>query len=296
MTVEELKKKIDSKSFNTPMVWVDNNHTLVLHYLDHLSFVLNRKIRKIFTIEDFMTISFDSDQMNTLYLLYFNKKEIAQAYPLIKDEMVIFMVDEDPEIKSLSPVVFGKISKNACIVFLENYVEIPQKKKDEDRKEPEHYISRDLIEKLVDYFDGNLDLCMNEIKKVESLELTTSWNHPFQALLDSLPKKNKKLRSLSWFSGGDIDTCQVIYNMYIKKLRTLTTATRQEQEIWARLIRESVWCEACIVSGLIGDYVIDYLRLVESSLPGDFRIQFFPPVFHKDLKDFEEWIPEEEKS
>lgn len=297
MKPTELKKLIEKKSLPSPMIWVDNNHSLVNHYLDQISVQFNRKIKKIFHIEDVGTlIPFDEDRDNTVYLLYLTKKEILESYHSLDGVMAIFMVDIDPEVKIPMPlVVFEKVSRNACLVFLENYVQVPQKKKDEDKKEVDHYISRGLLERLVDYFENDLDLCMNEIKKVEVLELTSSWDHPFEALLNCLPKKDGKLRSLSWFSGGDIDTCQVLYNLYIKKLRTLTEASKKEQETWSRLVKEAVWCEACMVSGLLGDYVIDYLKLVESSLPGDFKIQYFPPVFYKDLEKFPEWIPKEEE-
>lgn len=295
MTVTELKKAISQNTPPMKMVWVDNNHTLVEHYLDQLSIQFNRKFKKIFTPEEAVSIpSFDIEVDNTIYLLYLPKKEIAKTIPVLGNEWFIIMVDEEVKDLQIPQIVFGKLSRNACIVFLEKYVEIGKKKrlpyqKDTPIIEIEHYISRELLERVVDYFEDDLDRCMNEIKKVEALELNSSWNHPFEALLDCLPPKDTKLRSLPWFSGGDVDTCQVLYNLYVKKLRTLPETETDKQNIWAKLIKEAIWCEACIVSGLLGDYVADYLRLVEMSLPGDFEVQYFPPVFYHELENFPEW-------
>lgn len=292
MTVTEFKKLIGKNQIPTKMVWVDHCHSLVEHYLDQLTLILNKKIKKVFSQEEAVSITtFDFDSDNTLYLFYLPKKEIVEVLNQIGEVHAIGMV-EDPTESKYNPypeIVFENLSRNATIVFLEKQVEIPQKKKDQDKKEVEHYLSRELIEELVDYFENNLDLCMNEINKVKVLELTTSWDHAFKGLMSCLPKKDVRLRSLSWFSGGDVDTCQVLYNLYIKKLRNLPEATKEEQRTWAKLVTEAVWTEACIVSGFIGDYAMDYLRLVESSLPGDFKVQYFPPVFFHELKDFPEY-------
>ena len=294
MTLTELKKAIGNKNIPSPMVWVDQNHTMVEHYLDNISSILNRRIVKTFSAEEILSISaYEIDPENVIYLLFLNKREIDK----VKDRLVgpaIFIIIVDEELKTnYETVVFGGISRNACLLYLEDYVKIRKSssrgKKSEDGEEFTSHISRELLERLVDYFENNLDLCMNEIRKVEVLELQGSWEKPFEAILDCLPKKDSKMRSLRWFSGGDVDTCQVLYNIYIKKLRSLVTATKEDQEIWARLIRESIWCEACIVSGLIGDYVVDYLKLVESSLPEDFRLEYYPPVFYNELKNSPEW-------
>lgn len=296
MTVSELKKLIDKKNLPQTMVWVDHNHTLVEHYLNHLTLSLNRRLSKLFSAEEVIsTVAYEIDPENVIYLLYLNKRELDKVKDKLTGSAIFIIMVDDEEIKigGCEQILFENLSKNACILFLEDYVKIKKAssrgKKSEADDEPQTHISRELLERVVDYFDNNLDLCMNEVRKVEALELQGSWEKPFEAILNCLPPKDTKLRSLKWFSGGDVDTCQVLYNIYIKKLKTLITATLDEQEIWARLIRESIWCEACIVSGLIGDYVVDYLKLVESSLPGDFQIEYYPPVFHSQLKNSPEW-------
>lgn len=295
MTLTELKKAIEKKNIPSPMVWVDQNHTMVEHYLDNISSILNRRIVKTFSAEEILTISaYEIDPENVIYLLFLNKREVDKVRGKLTGPAIFIIITDDEEIKTgYELIVFGGISRNACLLYLEDYVRVKKTssrgKKAEEGEEPTGHISRELLEKLVDYFENNLDLCMNEIKKVEVLELQGSWERPFEAILDCLPKKDTKMRSLKWFSGGDVDTCQVLYNIYIKKLRALTTATKSDQEIWARLVRESIWCEACIVSGLIGDYVVDYLKLVESSLPEDFNLEYYPPVFYSQLKNSPEW-------
>jgi hypothetical protein len=297
MTITNLKKSIESKSVPNKMVWVDNNHTMVLYYLDNISLFLNRKIRKIFSEEEALSVipvDFDSD--STIYVLYIDKKKIDQVSNLLGEAFIIFMVDETISTK-LDQTVFSDLSRNATLAYLENYFKPKEKIKTktarDDEKGEKHsedcYVSREFLEEALDYFEGNLDNCMNEINKVSVLELSGSWDKPFKALLDCLPKKDTKLRSLKWFSGGDIDTCQVLYNLYIKKLRGLPDSPISDQKIWAKLVRESIWCEATTVSGLIGDYVVDYLKLIESSLPGDFKVEFFPPVFQSEIKAHPEW-------
>lgn len=289
MTLQELKKSITEHSMPSKMVWVDENHTLVEYYLNQLSRILNRRVKKIFSQDEAITIpEMDGDSDYILYVLYLPEKIISQTLELCGNYLYIAIVEEEIKDIRAPQITFGKLSRNADIVFIENQVKIPKKTKS-PKEEPEYYLSRKLIEELIDYFDGDLDLCMNEINKIKALELTSSWDHAFKALLNCLPDKQKRLKSLNWFSGGDVDTCQVLYKMYIKKLRELPMESKEKQELWARLVKESVWCEAAIINGLVGDYVLDYLRLVESSFPKDFEIQYFPPVFHSELEKFPEW-------
>ena len=298
MTLTELKKQVEKGYMPSKLVAVNNNQTLFEYYLDNFSIKLNKNIKKLFDPwEALSVIPFDPDRDHTIYLIFLSKKDTVKILQSISEAMVIFVQDEElsaSDLGGVQQVVFGKLSKNACMAFIEDYVAIKDSKgrKKVDLDEAQHYLSRDLIEKVVDYFDSDLDRCMNEIRKVEVLGLNSSWDRSFEALLKALPKKDTKLRSLSWFSGGDVDVCQVLYNVYIKKLRSLPTAPKRDQEIWSLLVREAVWCEACIFSGLIGDYVADYLKLVESSLPEDFEVQYFPPVFHSDLKKFPEYTVE----
>lgn len=292
MTVIQLKKVISSNINKLPnkMIWIDNNHTLLSSYLDQLSLVMNRKIQKIFTADEAISsIPIDFDQENKIYVLYLLKKEVEKVLLALDDtcQVIAILPEDDEKIKSFEKVVFGGISRNACIKYLDDFFEVKDKA---TREKFENYVEREQIERLVDYYDNDLDLCMNEAKKLIALELpiTSKWERQFEAILECLPKKDGKLRSLPWYSGGDIDTCQVLYNLYVKKLRTIQ-GTDDEQNTWALLVRESVWLEACMVSGVIGDYVMDYLKLVESSLPEDFEIKYFPPVFFHELKDFPEY-------
>lgn len=295
MTVADLKRKVEAKALPQKMIWVNQNHTLVEHYLDHISLIYNRKFKKIFNLDELSDLFIKMEANNTIYLVYPARKDVERAIKAIDGVMAIIMVDEEvTNSLGLETVSFGKISRNACIVFIEDYVKMNKSKK--DREEGKHHLSREVIENLVDCYEDDLDMCMNEIKKVEILDLNGSWDKPMLAILESLPKRDKKLRSLKWFSGGDMDTCQVLYNIYSKKIRELATLTHTGKmpptktlECWLRLVREAIWCEACILEGCIGDYVVDYLKLVESSLPSDFKVQYFPPVFYKDLEEFPEW-------
>ena len=297
MTLVEFKKLVNNKDLPTIMVWVDMNHTLVEHYLESMSQILNRRIEKAFSAEELVNLSYYSeDPENVIYLSYLSKREVDKVIKSrIEGPAIYVIVVDEEEIKvPYEKIVFGDLSRNACLLYLENYVKIKKtsnknKESGEGQEEYSGHLSRETLEKLVDYFDNNLDRCLNEIKKVEVLELQGSWEKPFSAIFECLPKKDDKMRSLKWFSGGDIDTCQVLYNIYIKKLRSLVNSTREEQELWSRLVKEAIWCEACIVSGLIGDYVVDYLKLVERSLPGDFRVEYYPPVFYDQLKNSPEW-------
>ena len=292
MTLTELKKKILDKEIPNKLIFIDQNHTLINHYLDQLSESYNRKLVKAFNLEEVESLPTSTwDIPYSIYVLYLTSKDIEKALDFLPDDlMAIGIVDE--EITSKFEVIpFSKISRTACLAYLENYLLVKEKLKNKaaraDEKaeyhDEDHYISQDLLEELVDYFDCNLDNCINEINKVKALGLTSSWDKPFRALLDILPKKDNSLRSLKWFSGGDIDTCQVLYNTYIKKLKNLPNSPLDQQLIWSKLVKEAIWCEACIVSGTIGDYVKEYLELVESSLPTDFEVEYFPPVFYKDV-------------
>ena len=288
MNLTEVKKGITNQSLPLKMVFIDKNHTLTMHYLDQISLKYNRKIEKVFDLESALAINTDFEQDYRVYVLYLGKKDIEKACQLISSEaMVIFMVDEEISTK-LPMVEIGKISHNASLSYIMKMVEAKSKSKDDTGS---HLLSPDLIEEALYYFDDDLDRVVNEISKVEVLGLATvgSWDKPFRALLDSLPPKDQKMRSLKWFSGGDIDTCQVLYNIYIKKLRGLPDSPIEDQRVWARLVKESIWCEACIVSGLVGDYVSDYLKLVENSLPSDFKVEYFPPVFFSQILNSPEW-------
>lgn len=293
-TVTQLKKAIEKKELPDKMVWVDQNHALTVYYLDRISLLYNRRIRKIFDLETLYDCSrsdFDVDE--TIYTLYLNKKEIVQAMEL-KSMMIIALVDEEVTIAGVDCITLGSISREACILFLEKATTIEKKVK-KDEIQIIHLVSRTVLEKLVDYYENNLDNCLNEIFKAKSLDLGEyggAWDNLLEKIISFLPPKDQKLRSLPWFSGGDIDTLKVLYNLYIKKLKTLSDADRELQKTWALLVRESIWAEACILSGRIGDYVMDYLRLVEQCLPGDFKVQFFPPVTYKDLENFPEWTLE----
>lgn len=294
--LEVLKKQIETKSLPTVSIWIDNNHEIVKYYLDHVSLSYNRKLKNLFEVEEaFNFISTDFDIDNTVYVIYLMGKDIQKLQKQLPiGAMVIFITsDEVP-----GGVLIDRLSRNANLIYLEEYVATGKMVKEKrvpkgvecfPQETPGHFISRPLLEQALDYFEDDLDSVLNEIKKVEVLELQGSWDKPFEALLDCLPKKDKKLRSLKWFSGGDVDTCQVLYNLYMKKLKTLATAPIEEQRVWSKLVREAIWCEACIVSGKIGDYVSDYLRLVEVSLPGDFKVEYFPPVFFSEVESKPEW-------
>lgn len=317
MTPAELKKSILSKKMPNKMIWVDQNHTLVEHYLSNISDNLNLAIGKYFDLQEAISnIPLDYNLQNTLYVLYIPAKEIEKLFSLLDFDVKAVAIVEEEQKTKIEQVVFDKLSKSACIAFLleELYWDNKKKKKlpKVDPDEFEH-LSRETIEELVDYFDSDLDLCMNEIAKLKALDLGEgSWEKPFKAIMDCLPKKDKRLRSLKWFSGGDIDTCQVLYNLYMKKFRALVNVPSKDQmaqakknntrppelkdeRFWALLIKEAIWCESCILSGTIGDYVLDYLRVVESSLPEDFEVQYYPPVFHSQLKEFPEWVPPKEE-
>ena len=305
MTLTELKKAITEKNLPSKIVFIDQNHTLLMHYLDNISEIYNRKLVKVFGVEEANSIiSTSLENPYTFYAIYLQGKDINKVLTYLSEDIMAIAITDEEEIKvDFESVLFSKISRNACLAYLENYLLVKEKLKNKaaraDEKaeyhDEDHYISQDLLEELVDYFDCNLDNCLNEINKVKALGLTSSWDKPFRALLDLLPKKDQKLRSLKWFSGGDIDTCQVLYNIYMKKLKNLNGSPLDQQYVWAKLVKEAIWCEACIVSGTIGDYVTEYLQLVESSLPSDFEIEYFPPVFYKDIITHPEYHIEEVK-
>lgn len=290
MNLTELKKGITGLSLPTKMVMVDKNHTLLTHYLDQISLKYNRKLKKVFDINSALAINTDFDVDYTLYILYLNKKDAAKVYQLISQEaMVVFVTDDESFGLNIPTVEIGKLSHNANLAYLLKQYEVNVKSK--EGSTVDHFLSQDLLDEALYYFEEDLDRVVNEISKVEILGLTTarSWDKPFRALLDCLPPKDLKMRSLKWFSGGDVDTCQVLYNIYIKKLRGLQNSPIEDQVIWSRLVKEAIWCEACIVSGLIGDYVSDYLKLVENSLPSDFKVEYFPPVFFSQILNSPEW-------
>ena len=288
MTLTELKKGIVGMSLPNRFIAIGKSYNLLTYYLDQISLTYNRKIKKVFDLDSALAINTDFDIDYTLYVLFLNKKDIERVCQLVTSEaMLVFIVDEEISSK-LPQVEVGKISHKASLVYLLSKVEIKDKA---GKGTNTYYLSDSLIDEALLYFDDDLDRVVNEISKVEVLGLSTpnSWDKPFSALLGCLPPKDSKLRSLKWFSGGDVDTCQVLYNIYIKKLRGLPDQPIEDQKIWAKLVKESIWCEACIVSGLIGDYVSDYLRLVENSLPGDFKVEYFPPVFFNQILNSPEW-------
>ena len=119
------------------MVWVDNNHTMVLYYLDNISLFLNRKIRKIFSEEEALSVipvDFDSD--STIYILYIDKKKIDQVSNLLGEAFIIFMVDETISTK-LDQTVFSDLSRNATLAYLENYFKPKEKIKTKTAREDE---------------------------------------------------------------------------------------------------------------------------------------------------------------
>lgn len=297
LRIEELKKQIEKKALPVISIWIDQNHEMVKYYLNHISLLYNRKIKNLFSVEEaFEFISSDFDLGNTVYAVYLPAKDILKLRKQLPFGAMVVFITDDVEVED--GILIGKLSRAANLVYLEEYVATGKMVK--EKKTPKgvecfpletqgHFISRSLLEQALDYFEDDLDSVINEIKKVEVLELQGSWDKPFEALLGCLPPKDKKLRSLKWFSGGDVDTCQVLYNLYMKKLKTLDRAPIEEQRVWAKLVTEAIWCEACIVSGKIGDYISDYLRLVELSLPGDFKVEYFPPVFFSEVEAKPEW-------
>lgn len=306
MTLTKFKKLVEQSPDKFPHKWVfvDQNHTLLLHYLDSLSLIFNRKLVKIFNVEEAVTIpSTDFESDYTIYLLYIPAKDVEKVLSLLPEEIMAIAILFEEIKTQFEQLVLGEISKEACLAFLSNYVATKERIKtkgarDEDKPEDhdeDKHISYSLLEELVDYFENNLDNCINEIKKVEVLGISGSWDRPFKALLDILPPKDQKLHSLKWFSGGDVDTCQVLYNLYMKKLKNLPNANLEDQVTWSKLVQEAIWCEACILSGTIGDYVKDYLRLVELSLPNDFTVEYFPPVFYEEVIKHPEYGIEEVK-
>lgn len=278
MDVYELKSKIESNEVPKHLVFIETSRVLVKEYTTALSRVLNRRPVHMYTSKE-VKESVGRFDRNDLLIIAHNLK-IDTNWMAGLDINIIFINSEDVE-TPLPKIVFPKLSKNQCLLYLENWV-----------SENKFSFSRENQEKLITYFDNDLDQIKGELDKLECLEVK-ALDRPFQALFECLPDKEKRLRSLPWYSGGAVDTATVLYNTYMKKLKSIrdTSVPINKQRWYAQLIQEAVFVEIGILSGTFGDYALEYFRLIEKMSPREARVQWLPPVSMKEIKEsYPEWL------
>ena len=277
MEVGELKRRILNNDIPRNLVFVDNCHILTNEYIKALSKQLNRRPVHVYSIKDAQELNSRFDRRDLMGVIHncikdsYQVKSLTEVYYLFIEDDKILLSDNDDYVE------FPKLGRNQCILYVENWVE-----------EQKLSLSREKIEKIIDYFENDLDLIMNELEKLRCLEVH-ALDKPFDALFECLPDKQQKLRSLPWYSGGAVDTAQVLYNTYKKKLKAADQSVALAKQLWyTQLITESIFAEIEILAGKFGDYALDYFKLIEKMTPEEFEIQWFPPVSREEIGP--EWM------
>lgn len=277
MEVGELKRRILNNDIPRNLVFVDNCHILTNEYIKALSKQLNRRPVHVYSIKDAQELNSRFDRRDLMGVIHncikdsYQVKSLTEVYYLFIEDDKILLSDTDDYVE------FPKLGRNQCILYVENWVE-----------EQKLSLSREKIEKIIDYFENDLDLIMNELEKLRCLEVH-ALDKPFDVLFECLPDKQQKLRSLPWYSGGAVDTAQVLYNTYKKKLKAADQSVALAKQLWyTQLITESIFAEIEILAGKFGDYALDYFKLIEKMTPEEFEIQWFPPVSREEIGP--EWM------
>lgn len=277
MEVHELKRRILNNDIPRNLIFVDNCHILTNEYLRALSKQLNRRPVHVYSIKDALELNSRFDRRDLLGVVH-NCLKDAQSVKGLTEVYYLFIEDTKETVSSLDDYVeFPSLNKNQCILYIENWVESNKVS-----------LSREKIEKIVNYFENDLDLIMNELEKLRCLEVH-SLDKPFDALFECLPDKQQKLKSLPWYSGGAVDTAQVLYATYKKKLKAADQSIPLNKQLWyTQLITESIFAEIEILAGKFGDYALEYFKLIEKMTPEEFEIQWFPPVTREEIGP--EWM------
>lgn len=289
MEVQELKKRLIEKN-NIPhqIILIDNCYTLTKEYLKAFSRSLNRRIVHCYSIDEARRLNSRFDRRDLLGVLHGCAKDFKELFG-ISDVYYIDVETEDVD-TSIEKVIFPKLNKNQCIMYIEAWLcenDFFNKDKDSpNTKAPT--LSRENIEKLIDYFNADLDQCMGELEKLKCLGVH-ALNQPFEALYECLPSKQKKLKCLPWYSGGAVDTGSVLSATYLKKLKAAGDMNVPiKKQLWySQLITEGLFIKLGIMSGYIADYTTEYFRLIEQMSPDEYKIQWFPPVTREEIG--EEW-------
>lgn len=291
MDVHELRQLILENRAPKRLVIVDNCHTLTLEYIKAICKSFNRRPCHVYSIKDAKALNGRFDRRDLLGIVHSDLKD-AEALNGITDIPYVFVVTEDTD-TILPKVVFPVLNKNQCILYLENWLIENGFFKEEDagdgsKKVKKPSLSRDNILLLLNYFDNDLDLAMGELRKLQSLEVT-QLDAPFEALYECLPSKQQRLKSLPWYSGGAVDTAQVLYATYLKKLKAAgDMRVPVDKQLWyAQLITEAMFVKYGILTGTFGEYALEYFKLIEQMSPKDFKVQWLPPVSQSEVG--EEW-------
>lgn len=289
MEVQDLKKRLIEKSdIPHQIVFIDNCYTLTNEYLKAFSKSLNRRIIHCYSLEEAKRLNGRFDRRDLLGVLHGQIKDFKEVFG-ISDVYYIDIETEDVD-TSIEKVIFPKLNKSQCIMYIENWLcENGFFNKDKDSlstKVPT--LSRENVERLIDYFDADLDQCMGELEKLKCLGIH-ALNQPFDALYDCLPSKQKKLKCLPWYSGGAVDTGAVLSATYLKKLKAAgDMKVPVKKQLWySQLITEGLFIKLGVMSGYIADYTTEYFRLIEQMSPEEYKIQWFPPVTREEIG--EEW-------
>lgn len=280
MELMELKRAIQDGVPPKKIAFVDNNHLLTKEYIKAFSKVLNKKAEHFYTSKDVKSVVGRFDRNNVLAIIH---SDGDTTWTAGLDINAIYICSEAPT-SGIPTVVMGALNKKQCILYLENYLIENKFFKETKDKVKIPTLSRENIEKLIDYFDSDIDQIMSEIDKLTCLEVK-ALDRPFQALFDCLPPKPVRLKSLPWYSGGAVDTATVLYNTYMKKLRNAgeMNVSISKQEFYAYLVKEAIFVEINILAGTFGDYAIEYFHLLEKIKPTEDVIQWFPPVTRSEI-------------
>lgn len=288
MEVSELKHRILSNDIPRNLVFIDNCHILTAEYIKALSKQLNRRPIHVYSIQDALELNSRFDRRDLMGVVH---GCVKQAHELRNIQEVYYVFIEETSDNVLNDLIdcvkFPALNKNQCILYIEDWL-ISNGFFNKVEGKQVLTLSRTNIEKLIDYFENDLDLIMNELQKFKCLEVH-ALDRPFNAIFECLPDKQKKLKSLPWYSGGAVDTAQVLYATYKKKLKAADQSIPIEKQLWyTQLITEAIFAEIEILAGKFGDYALDYFKLIEKMSPDEFKIQWFPPVSREEIGP--EWM------
>lgn len=288
MEVQELKKRILDNDVPHQIIFIDNCHILVKEYLKAISKALNRRVVHCYSIDEARKLNGRFDRRDLLGVLHGCAKDFKELFGL--SDLYFIDIELEDINTSVEKIVFPELNKNQCILYIENWlIENGFFNKGADKnfsKIPT--LSRENIEKLIDYFDADLDQIMGELEKLKCLEVH-ALNQPFAALFECLPSKQKRLKCLPWYSGGAVDTGTVLAATYLKKLKAAgEMKVPIKKQLWySQLITEGLFIKLGIISGYISDYTTDYFKLIEQMSPEEYKIQWFPPTVREEIGD--EW-------
>lgn len=288
MEVQELKQRILDNNIPHQIIFIDNCYILVKEYLKAISKALNRRVVHCYSIDEARKLNGRFDRRDLLGVLHSCVKDFKELAGL-SDLYFIDIELEDVD-TSIEKVKFPELNKNQCILYIENWlIENGFFNKGSEQAFPKiPTLSRENIEKLIDYFDSDLDRIMGELEKLKCLEVH-ALNQPFAALFECLPSKQERLKCLPWYSGGAVDTGTVLAETYLKKLKAAgEMKVHVNKQLWySQLITEGLFVKLGIMSGYISDYTTDYFKLIEQMSPKEYKIQWFPPIVREEIGD--EW-------